>query len=356
MPNQLLTQRKLYTKIVFTLKKLLIVIFLAGLVAAAGAYYLIFGPNVRTDKAVVTVAPGTTVPQLSRMLEPYVRFPEGVSLTARLKKFRRPKAGKYLLRKGMSSNDLINMFRSGRQVPVTLTFNNTATPEQLAGKVARVINADSASILRAMLDPDFLARHGFTRDNAILMYIPNTYKFHYFTSPEQFRERMWKEYRKFWNESRKNKARRLGLTPLETGILASIVQKETNVASEKGTVARVYLNRLRRGMKLQADPTVVFAYHKTTGDTTVIKRVLNKHLAVDSPYNTYKYPGLPPGPIAMPDISTIDAVLNAPRHDYLYFSADPKRPGHHLFAKNLSQHLKNARQYHRHLNRRKIYR
>ena len=337
------------------MKKLLIVIFFLLLLGAGAAYYMIFGPDVKADKAVITVPEGTTADSLIHLLKPYVHHTAGIRLAARLKRFHRPKAGKYLLQPNMSANDLINMFRSGRQVPVTLTFNNLGSLEKLAGKVSHVIHADSTSLLKAMRDKSFLTKHGFTPETALLMYVPNTYQLHYFTKPDQFRERMWKEYLKFWNEKRRRQAQRLGLNPVETGILASIVQKETHIPSEKGIVARVYLNRLKKGMKLQADPTVVYAYRLTTGDTTTIQRVLKKHLAVDSPYNTYQYEGLPPGPICMPDRSTIDAVLNAPAHDYLYFSADPARPGHHLFAKSLKQHLQNARRYHKHLNKRKIF-
>jgi len=332
----------------------LVLIFL-GMLAGAAAYYMIFGPNVKVDKAVVEIPPGTGLNELTATLKPYLHHTVGFRLTARLKKFTKPRPGRYLLRKDMSNNELINMLRSGRQLPVDLTFNNIPTLEALAGKVSQVLAPDSLALLKSMKDREFLKKHGFTPETALLMYVPNTYRFHYFTSPEAFRERMWKEYQKFWNDERRQKAEQLGLTPVEVGILASIVQKETNLPDEKGRIARVYLNRLRKGMLLQADPTVVYAYRQATGDTTVIKRVLKKHLQTDNPYNTYKYKGLPPGPITMPDISTIDAVLNAPRHDYLYFSADPNRPGHHLFARTLREHLNNARSYHRHLNERKIF-
>ena len=337
------------------LKKIFILlILLGGLVAATGTY-LIFGPNVRVNKHIITVPPGTSAQALRDSLQPYVRQTLGFELAARLKKFRRPKPGRYLIRRGMSSNELINMFRSGRQKPVRITFNNIPDLPHLAGKLSRALAADSADLLRAMTDDNFLQSHGFNRQTALLMYVPNTYKVYYFISPEGLRRRMWKEYQRFWNDSRRARARKLGLSPVQVGILASIVQKESNDLDEQGRIARVYLNRLKKDMRLQADPTVVYAYRLVTGDTTVIRRVLKKHLAVDSPYNTYKYKGLPPGPITMPDRATIDAVLNAPQHSYLYFSADPGHPGRHLFARTWAEHLRNAQRYRKHLNKNKIF-
>ena len=329
-------------------------ILLSGL-AALGGGYLIFGPNVRISKHVLTLPPGTTARVLRDSLRPYVRQTAGFDLAARLKRFRRPKPGRYLIRRGMSNNELINMFRSGRQKPVRITFNNIPDLPRLAGKLAHSLAADSASLLRAMTDTTFLQTHGFTLQTALLMYVPNTYKVYYFISPRALRERMWHEYTRFWNDTRLARARKLGLSPVQVGILASIVQKESNDRDEQGRIARVYLNRLQKDMRLQADPTVVYAYRLATGDTTTIRRVLNKHLAVDNLYNTYKYKGLPPGPITMPDRATIDAVLNAPQHAYLYFSADPEHPGRHLFATTWAEHLRNAQRYRKHLNKNKIY-
>ncbi len=331
-----------------------LLVFIAAL-AVAGGGYLIFGPNVHISRHVLTVPPGTTVQALRDSLQPYVRQTLGFDIATRLKKFRRPKPGRYLIRGGMSNNELINMFRSGRQKPVRVTFNNIGDLAHLAGKLSHDLAADSASLLRAMTDTVFLQKHGFNRQTALLMYVPNTYKVYYFISPEGLRQRMWKEYQRFWNDTRRARARKLGLSPVQVAILASIVQKESNDTGEQGRIARVYLNRLKKDMRLQADPTVVYAYRLATGDTTVIRRVLNKHLAVDNPFNTYKYKGLPPGPITMPDRATIDAVLNAPQHSYLYFSADPKHPGRHLFARTWAEHLRNAQRYRKHLNKNKIF-
>ena len=197
-----------------------------------------------------------------------------------------------------------------------------------------------------MEDSSFLKKHNFNNATALGMYIPNSYEFFWNTSAEQFRDRMLKEYDRFWNETRLNKAKAINLTPEQVLIMASIVQKETAKADERARVAGVYMNRYKIGMLLQADPTVIYAIKKSTGDfDQVIKRVLYKDLELDSPYNTYKYVGLPPGLIAMPDISSIDAVLNYENHDYYYFVADVKNFGYHKFAKSLSQHNVNRQEY-----------
>jgi len=335
------------------MKKFFVFLIIGIFVTVGVIYYAAFTPNVVSD-ATVTLEPGSDMETLVRILRPRLRHARTFSLTAKLKKFNRPRPGKYKIRQGMTNNDLVNLFRSGKQTEINLTFNNASSPEILAGKVSRYIIADSISLLHAITDKKFLREHGFTPQTAILMYIPNTYRFYYTTDAVKFRNRMWKEYRKFWNEERRKAAARLGLTPQEVGILASIVKKESVISSEKPLIAGVYLNRLKKGMKLEADPTAVYAYKLITGDTTTVRRVLNKHIGVDNPYNTYKYAGLPPGPIAMPDIEDLEAVLHPARHQYLYFSADPARPGYHVFAKTYSEHLRNARAYRRYLNRRGI--
>ncbi len=181
------------------------------------------------------------------------------------------------------------------------------------------------------------------------MFLPNTYEMYYTTTPEQFTDRMYKEYQRFWTVARKQKAERLGYTPQQISALAAIVDEETNKNDEKARIAGVYLNRLRRGIPLQADPTLKFA----AGDFS-LKRILNKHKEIDSPYNTYKYAGLPPAPIRQPSITAIDAVLNAEKHDFLYFCAKADFSGYHAFARTLAEHNNNARKYHNELNRRGI--
>lgn len=259
--------------------------------------------------------------------------------------------GHYLARNGMSNRSLINMLKTGRQTPVKVMFHNIRTSVQLSGVVARQIEPDSLELLSFFKNDSFLKNLGFTRETVLCMFIPNTYEFYWNTSARDFFLRMNKEYKKFWNDKRKNQAESIGLTPIEVSILASIVDEECLVKSEEPAVAGVYMNRLAKGMPLQADPTIRFAI----GDYGV-KRILKKHLEINSPYNTYKYPGLPPGPISVPSVSAIEAVLNYTRHDYLYFCAKEDLSGEHYFSKSLAQHLEYARQYQKALNKLKVYR
>ncbi len=259
--------------------------------------------------------------------------------------------GRYLIHEDMGNNDLINLLRSGKQDPVQLTFNNITTKEELAGRIARQIEADSLSIIQLLNDENFLQKYDLTRETSKIIFIPNTYEFFWNTDAEQLFDRMWKEFEIFWNEDRMQKAEQLNMTPAQVATLASIVQKETSKRDEYEKVAGVYVNRLKRNMPLQADPTVIYAL----GDFS-IRRVLNRHLATESPYNTYMNPGLPPGPIALPDPQSIDGVLGAEEHNYLYFSAKDDFSGYHAFATNYRQHLINARKYQQELNRRNIMR
>ncbi len=260
------------------------------------------------------------------------------------------KAGRYRLIDGMSNVELIRMLRSGRQTPVKVTFNNIRLDTQLAGVVSSDIEADSASILALLRDSTDLLKFKVTPRTILSLFIPNTYEFFWNTSAQGFMERMDKEHTRFWNENRMEKARNINMTPLQVSALASIIEEETQVDSEKPVMAGVYINRLQRGMLLQADPTVKYA----VGDFT-IKRVLNKHKETQSPYNTYLCTGLPPGPICIPSIASIDAVLNYKKHDYLYFCAKDDLSGSHNFAKTLEQHNNNARAYQKALNKLKIY-
>lgn len=260
------------------------------------------------------------------------------------------KPGRYLLKKGMNTNQLVNVLRSGIQEPVNVTFNNVRFKEELAGKVSKYIWADSVSILNLFSDEKQITKFGFTRETYRAMFIPNTYQFYWTTSAGEFAQRMKKEYDKFWTSKREEKAKKIGLSPEEVIILASIVQSETVKPDEIKRIAGLYLNRLKRGILLQADPTVKYA----VGDYS-IKRVLNKYLEIDSPYNTYKYAGLPPGPIMFPEISAIDAVLNYEKHNYLYMCAKEDFSGYHNFAKTLAQHNRNAAKYRAALNKNRIW-
>ena len=252
--------------------------------------------------------------------------------------------GRYVLRNGMSNNQLCNMLRGGLQTPVKVTFNNMRDVPMLAGRISEQIEADSASIANYLNDMQNLAELGFTRQTIPAMFLPNTYEFYWNCSASQFVQKMKKEYDNFWNDERRNKAQAQGLTPVQVSTLASIVDKETNKTDEMARIAGVYINRLKSGWLLQADPTLVFA----VGDFG-LKRVLNVHKEVESPYNTYKYPGLPPGPICIPSLASINAVLNAEKHNYYYFCAKDDFSGYHVFAKTLSEHNRNAEKYRRNL-------
>ena len=252
--------------------------------------------------------------------------------------------GRYLFTKGMNSYDLVKTLR--RNVPVNLAFNNQERIENLAGRVGSQIEADSLSLLTSFKDSVFLKENEFNEDNVLAVFIPNTYEIYWNTTAEKFRDKMIKEYRKFWNKERVAKAKEQGLTPVEATILASIVHKESVKKDERPRIAGVYLNRLRLGMPLQADPTVIFAIKKKSHDfDQVIKRVFYNDLTMASPYNTYMNTGLPPGPIAMPDITALEAVLNPEKNDFIYFCASVDRFGYHEFASTLAEHNKNAKKY-----------
>ena len=247
----------------------------------------------------------------------------------------------------MSNNELVDLLRGGNQTPMKLSFNNQDTLEKLAGRIAEQIEADSISILHAITDQEFLQKNNLTEASVLGIFVPNSYQYFWNTSAEKFRDRSLKEFNTFWNTERIAKAKKLNLTKHEVITIASIVQKETAQASERPLVAGLYLNRLRDGWPLGADPTIIFALKQKLGQDTVIKRVLNKDLTIDSPYNTYTNRGLPPALISMPDISAIDAVLNDKRHDYYYMCASVTKLGYHEFAKTLAQHNVNASKYHK---------
>jgi len=266
------------------------------------------------------------------------------------------KSGRFRLNKGAGNKEIINSLKFNN-IPLTVTFNNQERIQDLAGRVSRQILADSISLLNAFLEKSFLEDNGFDDLNSISMYIPNSYEFFWNVEPNKFRERMLEEYNNFWNEKRIKQAESIGLSKKEITTLASIVQKESVKLDERPIIAGVYLNRLKKRMRLQADPTVIYSIKSYYNNfDTIIRRVLYRDLKLKSPYNTYKIKGLPPGPISMPDISSIDAVLDSRSHDYIFFVADPYNPGYHLFASTLRQHNKNKRVYTRWLNSKKIYR
>lgn len=260
------------------------------------------------------------------------------------------KSGRYAVKNGMNMLDVIRMLRSGKQAPINLTFNNLRTKENLAGRISQQLMMDSIELLNALNDETRIKKLGFDSSNVVAVFIPNTYEVYWDISVNAFLERMKKEYDRFWNPDRKRKADRLGLSPAQVSTLASIVEEEASYADEYPTVAGLYLNRLRKGMKLQADPTVKFA----VGDFG-LRRILFHHLYTDSPYNTYKYTGLPPGPIRVPSISAIDATLSPETHNYLFMCAKDNLSGRHNFAATHAEHVRNAAAYQRILNNRRIY-
>lgn len=259
------------------------------------------------------------------------------------------KPGRYIVRGGMSNNSLTNMLRGGWQSPVNVTFNYMRDVDMLAGKVGRQIEADSVSISKLLHDKEYVKQLGFNEYTLPALFLPDTYEFYWNTDAESFISRMLLEYEKFWNDERKKAAKDKGLSPVEVSILASIVDKETNKTDEMPRIADVYLNRLHNNWLLQADPTLIFAI----GDFS-IRRVLNFHKETESPYNTYKYIGLPPGPICIPSVAAVKAVLNAEKHNYFYFCAKEDFSGYHNFAKTLSEHNRNAAKYQNALNHRGI--
>lgn len=339
-------------KIIISVSAILLVT--AGIIGF-NYYSTIFGESI-TKGGTIFIRTGSTIEDLTSTLTDFLPDDHDFDWVASKKKFTKPKAGKYQLKKGMSLNDLVNLLRSGNQVPVTVSFNNQDTLEKLAARIAQQIEADSTSLINAMLDPAFLEKNKLSKASALGMYIPNTYHFYWNTSAEGFRDKMKKEFLNFWNRDRVAKAKKMGLKRDKVVTLASIVQKETAQRSERPTVAGLYLNRLRKGWPLQADPTIIYALKQEKGQDFVVKRVLNKDLEIKSPYNTYLNRGLPPTLIAMPDISAIDAVLNYQKHDYFYMCVNVDKIGFHAFASSLSEHNKNARKYQRWLSKQGIRR
>ena len=275
---------------------------------------------------------------------------------ANQKKFLKPKAGKYVLTKGMSLNDVINLLRSGNQTPVKVSFNHQDTLEKFSGRIASQIEADSITILEVFKDSVFLSENKLTKASVLGIMIPNTYEFYWNVSAENFRNKLLKEYNKFWNKERLTKASSLKLSKQEVMTLASIVQKETVKIIERPIVAGLYLNRIKRGIPLQSDPTIIYILKRKNGIDFQVKRVLYKDLKISSPFNTYLNKGLPPNLIAMPDISSIDAVLNYKKHNYIYMCASVTKFGFHEFTSTLSQHNRNALRYQRWLNKKGINR
>ena len=319
--------------------------------------FFIINTNFESEEIKLYVKPNSSFKDISLHLGPFLESEYYFNLAAEKKGYSsRVKSGLFVIPGQSNNNEIINILRS-RSKSVKVIFNNTERLENLAGRVSKQIANDSISLLKAFYDKSFLANNGFDSMNAISMYLPNTYEFFWDTAVDDFRNKMLETYNNFWNTERVAKAKKIGLSKQEVSILASIVQKESVMKDERPRIAGVYLNRLKKRMRLQADPTVIFALKNESGDFNKrIRRVLYKDLRVKSPYNTYRNRGLPPGPICMPDLDAVDAVLNPENHKFLFFVADPENRGYHLFGKNLREHNANKKKYIRWINKKKVYR
>lgn len=334
------------------IKKILLAVALLGLTAAGffaySIYSSLFAPNTtfNNEEAHLFIPTNANYGDVRDELLPLVKDIESFDAVANRKGYiNNIIPGHFIIKKGSNNNEIVNAIRSGN-IPIKISFNNQERIENLAGRIAEQLEADSVSLVKALKDTVFLKKQGLDEQTALSLYLPNTYEFYWNTDAEGFRKKMAQEHDRFWDDQKRAQAKKLGLNPTQVYTLASIVQKETVKADERPRVAGVYLNRLKNGWKLDADPTVIYAVKRSQNDfDQIIKRVLYKDLETDSPYNTYKYGGLPPGPITMPDLSAINAVLNPEAHNFYFFVADVSKPGYHLFAKSLSQHNANRRQY-----------
>ncbi len=334
-------------------KKTLLGLFVAGIVAGAAlavtAIVQFKGAAVK-EECELYISRTADYRQLTDSVMPRIRHHAAFDLYAkRLDLAERFKPGHYILEPGMSVIDIVRMFKLGLQTPVKVSINNVRIPQHLARKLAAQIDADTTSILRAITSKSLAKEYGFDSVTLFSMFIPDTYEMWWTTTPEEFVRRMHEEYERFWTEERDAKRKRSGLSRLEVMTLASIVYEETRKTDEMPRIAGVYINRLRKGIPLQADPTVKYAMQDFG-----LRRILYRHLKYESPYNTYIHRGLPPSPICMPSKDAIEAVLGFEEHDYIFFCARPTFDGYHNFARTLREHNANARAYSAELNRRKI--
>lgn len=332
-------------------KKLFFRIVVIGLliIAVVGGYVInkAFTSNTKfnDEEMFVYVPTGSDYEDVKRILAPIVEDQDKIDWVATKRSYdTNVKAGKFLLKKGMSSFSIVRALRLN--VPVKLAFNNQEKVQDLFVRIASQIEPDTTKLNEIFTNDAFLKENGLKKEDVMSFFIPNSYEFYWNVSPEEFAEKLTKEYKRFWNNNRLEKAKALNLTPAQVYTLASIVHKETAKADERPKVAGVYLNRLNKSMPLQADPTVIYALkQKSNNWDLVVKRVMHNDLMVSSPYNTYRNTGLPPGPIFMPDVSAIDAVLSPEKHNYLYFCASVERFGYHEFATDYNEHLKVAAKY-----------
>lgn len=337
-----------------------IILGIAILVIAVGGFFALnlykvyFASNITGNGNYLYVKTGATLDDVYKEIKSKDLLTDVGSFSqaaAKMDLAAKLKPGRYKLSKGMNNRTLINHIKAGNQEPVKLKFQNIRKKDDFAGYLSKTFEADSLSFLKVLDSASLVEKYGFTTDNSYTMFIPNTYEMYWNTTPIEFFERMQKEYDKFWTAARKQKAAALNLTPQQVTVLASIVDGEAIYDKEMPIIAGLYLNRLNKGILLQADPTVIFANNDFT-----VKRVTGALLRVESKYNTYKYAGLPPGPIMMPSINAIDAVLSPDKNDYIYMCAKEDFSGYHAFAATKEQHEINARKYRAALDKRNIYR
>ncbi|MDR1653575.1 MAG: endolytic transglycosylase MltG [Prevotellaceae bacterium] len=333
-----------------------IIIVLAIVLMGGGFFmYTFFAPNItaKSENSFVYIYPDYTVNQAVAQINKVAKIKNVATFNFVAKQMKytdgKVRAGRYAISNRMTNLELVRRLRNGQQTPVNLTFNNIRTKEQLAGRLSEQLIADSLSIITLLNDTNFLQGLGLTPETAITLFIPNTYEMYWTASASALLKRMEKEYRAFWTPERLKKAKQISLSPPEVATLASIVEEETNYQPERPVVAGLYINRLRKNIKLQADPTVKYA----NADFN-LRRVLNTHLKTQSPYNTYQNFGLPPGPIRVASTKGIDAVLNYEHHNYLFMCAKETFDGTHNFAATYAEHQQNARRYQQALNQRNI--
>lgn len=334
---------------------IIIVILLIGGILGYNYYQKIFGAAITEDYELFVKSSNSLI-DIKDKLGKYSLNPNTFLWVAARKNFSKPKSGRYLLKKGMSNNDLVNILRSRNQTALKISFNNQDTLEKFAGRISEQLEIDSLSIIKSFTQKDFLEKNKLTIKSVLQICIPNSYEFYWTVSADKLRDKLLKEYNLFWNTYRTSKAKELKLSKGDVITLASIVQKETAKQIERPIVAGLYLNRLKNGWPLQADPTIIYCIKEIKGQDYVVRRVLNIDKKINSKYNTYKHKGLPPTLIAMPDISSIDGVLNAKKHSYYYMCANIEKFGYHSFAKTLAQHNRNATKYQNWLNKKGINR
>jgi UPF0755 protein len=327
------------------MKKIILYLALALVLVGAVSAWLVAGPATAFDTPTyqLEIPTGSQYKDVLQQLEStsVIKHPGVFNwLAQRFDYPEKLKAGRYILHRGSSLVSILRKLRNGQQDPVNLVITKLRTLEDLAAMAGRKLEFDSASFMQYLLNNDTLVKYGLDTNTVMVAVLPDTYTYFWNTTPSKVMGKMFRAYEAFWTEARRSKAQAKGLSPQQATILASIIEEETNNNDEKGTIASVYLNRLGKGMKLGADPTVKFALRDFG-----LRRIYQKHLAVESPYNTYRVAGLPPGPICTPQRVTIDAVLDAPQTDYLYFVARADFSGHHAFAATYEEHLKNAKAY-----------